>query len=263
MKAESGVTTDIVKAPEQFKKDTKWKSWRESVVTYLHSKTGQAGVPLAAILRDNELPVPGAIYATTHDELVECSILVGPEFAINNGAVYDLLHSLTLNGPAWSWVQAYQRTRNGRAAWKALLGYYEGDSMQTRSKQEAYNSISAANYVGPRRGFDINTYTTIHQQAHQDLLCFDEPVPKNKKVRDYLQGITDPQCSVIKLAVLSNSALLHDFWQTINYVGGAIDLMTKNASQVAAVEAAADTRIIGEAAAEVAVHTKATLEQKL
>mmetsp|Transcript_24287 Transcript_24287/g.34812 ORF Transcript_24287/g.34812 Transcript_24287/m.34812 type:complete len:264 (-) Transcript_24287:4728-5519(-) len=181
MKAETVAATDIIKAPEHFKKDTKWKSWMESVTTYLHSKTGQAGVPLAAILRDHDLPISGTMYATAHDELVDASILVGPEFAINNGVIYYLLHSLTLNGPAWSWVQGFQRTRNGRATWKALLGYYEGDSMQTRSKQEAYNSISAAVYAGPRRGFDITTYTTIHQQAHQDLFRFGEPVPENKK----------------------------------------------------------------------------------
>lgn len=34
--------TDLIKVPEQFKKDTKWKVWKESVTTYLHSKKGQA-----------------------------------------------------------------------------------------------------------------------------------------------------------------------------------------------------------------------------
>mmetsp|Transcript_24287 Transcript_24287/g.34810 ORF Transcript_24287/g.34810 Transcript_24287/m.34810 type:complete len:1184 (-) Transcript_24287:1334-4885(-) len=55
---------------------------------------------------------------------------------------------------------------------------------------------------------------------------------KIKRVRDYLQGITDPQCNAIKLAVLSNPILLNDFPQTVNYVVGAIDLMTKNTPSV-------------------------------
>jgi len=104
--------------------------------------------------------------------------------------------------------------------------------MQTRTKAEAYKSISSAVYAGPRRGFDINTYTTIHQNAHQDLERLREPVAENKKVRDYLQGITDPQCSAIKLAVLSNQALLNDFKEAINYVVGAIDILTTNSPAV-------------------------------
>jgi hypothetical protein len=65
----------LVKKPEAFKKDTKWKLWKESVVTYLHSRTGQASIPLAYIVRDRDIPVPGTVYATVHDRLVNQAIL--------------------------------------------------------------------------------------------------------------------------------------------------------------------------------------------
>jgi hypothetical protein len=39
----------------------------------------------------------------------------------------------------------------------------------------------------------------IHQQAHQDLIHLGEPIPENKKERDFLLGITDPQCNNIML----------------------------------------------------------------
>jgi hypothetical protein len=55
-----------------------------------------------------------------------------------------------------------------------------------------------------------------------------EPVPENKKVRDFLQVITDPQCSSIKLTVLSNPTFMNNFSQTINYMASAIDMITKN-----------------------------------
>ena len=61
--------------------------------------------------------------------------------------------------------------------------------MQKRSKQEAYKSIAATNYVGPRRGFDISTFT-IHQHAHQAVSHYGEPVPENKKVCNHIQGMT-------------------------------------------------------------------------
>jgi hypothetical protein len=225
-------STDLIKAPDEVKKDTKWKIWKENFDTYLHSKIGQASIPLAYIIRESNTPIPGLIHRTAHDQQVAGAILSGPEYNRNNGTVYDLLQSLTVNGPAWPWVSAHQRSRDGRSAWKSLVSYYEGDSMRTRSKQECYDAISKATYRGPCRNYDFNTYVHTHQQAHQELIRLGEPISKNKKVRDFLQGITDPQCTTIKLNVLSNTALLNDFSQAINYIASAIDMVTKNSGAV-------------------------------
>ncbi len=43
----SNVSTDIVKTPDHFKKDMKWRTWKESINNYLHSKIGHASLPLA------------------------------------------------------------------------------------------------------------------------------------------------------------------------------------------------------------------------
>lgn len=95
--------------------------------------------------------------------------------------VYDFLQSLTLNVPAWSWINIYQRSRNGRAAWKVLVAYYEGDAMCTKSKQESYHIITRANYQGPRQNYDFGTYVSVHQQTHEYLLRLGEPVPKKQE----------------------------------------------------------------------------------
>jgi hypothetical protein len=197
-------------------------------MTYPHSMTGQASIPLAYIVRENDIPVQNIIYPTMHDQLVECAILHDAEYNTNNGIVYDLLQSLTLNGPAWTWVNGFQRTRDGRGAWKALSAYYKGDSMRTRNKQECNDAIVKAVYQGNKRNFDFNSYVMIHQQAHQDLIRLGEPIPENKKVRDFLHGITDPRCDNIRLNVLANKIFLNDFAQAINYISSAIDLTTKN-----------------------------------
>jgi len=231
MKAEkeaADIQGDIIKAPEPFKKDTKWRTWKESVITYLHSKQGQASIPLAYIVREHDLPGPQIIYPMVHDQLVNKAILYGPEYNLNNGIVYDLLQSLTLNGPAWSWISGFQSNRYGRGAWKSLIAYYEGNAMQTRSKQECYDAITKASYQGAKQNYNFSTYEALHQQAHQDLVRLGEPVPENKKVRDFLQGITDPQCNSIKLNVISNPTFMNNFAQAINYTVSAIDMISKN-----------------------------------
>jgi hypothetical protein len=173
---------DLVKKPEPFKKDTKWRPWKESVITYLHSKTGQAAIPLAYIVREFDQGIPGAIYSTVHEQLVNQAIHHGPEYNTNNGIVYDLLQLLTLNGPAWSWISGFQHSRNGRGAWKALIEFYEGDAMQMRSKQQCYDSIAKATYQGARHNFDFSSYVAIHQQAHQDLAHWENQLLRIKRL---------------------------------------------------------------------------------
>jgi hypothetical protein len=53
--AKTANNLDMIKQPKAFKKDTKWKQWKEAFVTYLHSKIGQANLPLAYIVRKTTL----------------------------------------------------------------------------------------------------------------------------------------------------------------------------------------------------------------
>jgi hypothetical protein len=133
---------DLVKTPESFEKDTKWHVWKESII--MHSKIGQASIPLAYIIQETDLPPPEAIHHTVHEQLVSKAILYGAELNTNNGVVYDLLPSLTINGPTWYWISAYHQNRDGRGTWKALIAYYEGDAMQTRSKPPELLSPSSS-----------------------------------------------------------------------------------------------------------------------
>jgi hypothetical protein len=144
---------------------------------------------------------------------------------IMNAKVYDLLKSLAGNGPLQPFIRTYERTRNGRAAWKNLVQYYEGDSMKNRLKSSAYKMIQKASYQGPRRNFEFSNYVTIHQKAHEHLARFGEPVAELKKVRDFLDGITDPRCQAVKLAVQANMLYMNNFNEMVNYVTGALDLL--------------------------------------
>jgi hypothetical protein len=116
--------SDIIKSPDPYKKETKWRQWKESVVTYLNSKRGQGGIPLSCIIRDDDVPQIQIAHPTVHEQLVNCAILHGNEFNTNNGIVYDLLQLLTLNGLAWTWKNAFQVSCDGRNAWKSLMNFY-------------------------------------------------------------------------------------------------------------------------------------------
>ena len=65
-------------------------------------------------------PQPDAIYADEHLRTIGTLHLSRTVFALDNGAVFDSLKSYILAGPAWPWIQKFDKSRNGRAAWKAL-----------------------------------------------------------------------------------------------------------------------------------------------
>jgi hypothetical protein len=220
---------DLIKAPEIFKRDTDWHVWSENLLTYARSKQGKNNAaPLAYILRDHTIPTPDMTFSNDVDEKIGRTMLAGPQYAADNATVYDLLKSLAGNGPLLPFIRPHEPTRDGRAAWKALKAYYEGDSMNSRMKNAAYNSLLKANYQGPRRNFEFSTYVTIHQKAHEELARFGEPVPEMKKVRDFLDGITDPRCEAIKLTVMASPIYKTNFNEMVNYVTGAIDVLGKN-----------------------------------
>jgi hypothetical protein len=124
---------------------------------------------IAYVIRDQKNPDPNAVYQTEHHRLISITPLVGIEFEEDNGRVFDFLKSWTLNGPAWTWMRAFNTTRNGRASWQALINHFEGDSQRDRVKDHAYALIKAAKYYGDRNKFTFETYITIHQDAYADL----------------------------------------------------------------------------------------------
>jgi len=100
--------------------------------------------------------------------------------------------------------------------------------MQMCSKQEYYDAFSNTIDQGVKCNIKFSAYIVIHQQAHQDFIQLGGTIPENKNVRDFLQGITDPECSKIKLRILSNPDFLNNSAQTINIMASAYAMITKN-----------------------------------
>mmetsp|Transcript_28951 Transcript_28951/g.41484 ORF Transcript_28951/g.41484 Transcript_28951/m.41484 type:complete len:289 (-) Transcript_28951:4068-4934(-) len=149
---------DLIKPPEVFKKVEEGIPWSEQLLTYARSKKGKNNAtPLAYILREHNVATPDMTFPTELDEKIGRAILAGPLYAADNADMYDLLKSLAGNGPLWPFIQPFERTRNGRGAWLALVQYFEGDTMKARLKAAAYQAITRASYQGPRRNFEFSS----------------------------------------------------------------------------------------------------------
>jgi hypothetical protein len=117
-----------LKAPTKFKTGTKWKALKEGTIVYSNSLKGKHNIPLAYVIWDNEIPQPNQAYQSEHLRLIEITPLTGIEYEEDNGKLFDLLKSWTVNGPAWTWMRAFNSTWNGRQAWLPLVTHFEGDA---------------------------------------------------------------------------------------------------------------------------------------
>jgi hypothetical protein len=229
MMAISNASTDeenIVQAPAEYKTGSKWKAFKEGAIAYLNGIRGKHDIPLAYIIRDDEVPQPNQVYQSEHQRLIAVALLQGVVFEDDNGRVLDLLKSWTINGPAWTWMHAHNSTRNGRQAWLSLVGHFEGDVQRDRVKDNAYASIVSTKYYGERKKFTFETYVTIHQDAYSDLEQHGEIILEEKHVRDLLANIKDtsPAASAAKGTILATPNLHSNFANAVAHLSTTLQL---------------------------------------
>lgn len=124
-------------------------------ITYFNSVKGSHNIPLAYFIRENENPDLNTVYQSEHHRLISIIPLLGIEFEGDNGKVFDFLKS-------WTWMRAFNATRNGRSSWQALINHFEGDTQRDPVKDHACAAVAAAKYYGERKRFSFETYVTIH-----------------------------------------------------------------------------------------------------
>jgi len=223
-------TIPTIQAPSAFKKETRWRTWKEQWVTYLGTKTGISKAPLTYVTREAEDPADPEDFDGDHDHDLEVLITphIGDAYKRDNGAVYDELKTLLINSPAYTWIHSHDHLRNGRGAWLALIEHYIGANEQNCIKDAAYASIQNATYAGERCNWTFEQYYHVHQDAHYDLETYGEHISENKKVTNFLRGISAPQCEVAKAVVLSNSTYMNDFTVATQYIVSTLNVTILN-----------------------------------
>jgi hypothetical protein len=137
--------------------------------------------------------------------------LTGDDFRIDNRRVYLVLKGLVIDGPGWAFIRKFNKDQDGRGAYFALKAQAEGQSAITTRLNKAYAMIQNASYNGRSKNFTFDKYIEIHQKAHNELLALGESISETKKVRDFLQHISDPKLATAKTVVAGDPAKLENF----------------------------------------------------
>jgi hypothetical protein len=125
------------------------------------------------------------------------------------------LKSLVLKvGPntgLYNFIQAYDATRNGRAAYLALKAQPEGPAAIPLHVQSAYHQTTNARFANLTRKFTFDQYVAIFQTSFNDLEMYGQPVADNKKYTDFLAVIICSELQTLKTIVKSNPDLVGNF----------------------------------------------------
>jgi hypothetical protein len=199
-----------------------WPKFWEQLKTYLSQCRGAACIPLVYLVCEHDAILPEmhdmGLYDSVDNYMMATAMLSGDHYKIDNTRLYNNLKPLVIEGAGWAFIKKFDRSKNGRGALMALKRQAEGTSAKRTRKARAYASLAQAWYRGEHRNFEFGNYVQIHQDAHNEELDLEEPVPETKKVQDFLSGILDARLQTGKDIVLGTPLYLQDFKECQQYL---------------------------------------------
>ena len=211
--------------PPHLKDFGSWRIFWEKLDSYFSQTYGVAEIPLNYIYRTHtevtdEMRVRD--YESNDQLYYMITALRGSHYQEDNKRVFAELKDATIDGPGWTFIKQFARTRDGRKAVLTLKAQAEGQAAVQTRKAKAYAKIESARYTGPKRNWTFDNYIERHVSAHAELAELGEPVPEGKKVTDFLKGISAANLENGKDIVLSTLTYRENFEQCQQYLNGLV-----------------------------------------
>jgi hypothetical protein len=155
---------------------------------------GVTGVPLVYVIRRDETPPEGEVYASFDEECIAKAPLSGPAFDADARSVYLIIQPLVLGENAAQWIHPSDKTKNkknGRVDFLKLQAHYQGEGNSSRRIHEAEKLWNTLHYKNER----ALSFTTFLSKAQSMLNIYfrnDEPKPMAAQVRWLLDKVQDP-----------------------------------------------------------------------
>ena len=131
---------------------------------------GVNGLPLDYLMRNGPPADYFAVWSSREEKLMNCIIFQGDNFCTDREALYSLfVQHIGTTGPGSTFVNKYDRSRNGYACFCDLKSHYANATYLQNKATAANNAIQNAHYNGQRNRFTIETYYNIMTNAFNDL----------------------------------------------------------------------------------------------
>jgi len=203
--------------PPSFKDHSKWRTFRDLFINYLHSIKGSRNVSLAYIVRPDTIP-----QGTDPLDPLYTIELHGPHYIQDRSEVYTILERCVIQGPGETYVKEHQSTRNGRIAFLELDRRFGGDAVTSTKIGNAWKTINSTKYNGKRKNFDFTTYKSVLDEAFRDLQESGLNQPDETKIYFLLNGIENDQLKRVKDGVVTNPLMCKNYHEATLYIARCI-----------------------------------------
>jgi hypothetical protein len=129
--------------------------------------------------------------------------------------VFDTLHTVWGKSSWWTHCKVYEKTKNGRQAFRTLHAQLLSGNKVVTSGSTIMTKIQNLRYDGDKARFGFDKYVQLHVEQHnlhKDLEEYGvDPLSEELKILWFEQGIKTSGLDVVKASVLANKANYQTF----------------------------------------------------
>jgi hypothetical protein len=213
------VDVDLID-PGRCQTDAGWDAWQIAFMNKLSATMGVAKVPVAYVVRTD---VDDSYeFGDDEERRMYQMPLTGENFKRDNKLVYNMLKAACVKSDAWTWIQDYDKYANGRKAWQALIGHYDGTGELNKRVERAKEEISRLHYKD-EKVFPFERYVTKLKESFFVLAKDrDENLTDKQRVDVLMKGIKSSNASIIAAKTSVFKDYRSDFNAATSFLSGLI-----------------------------------------
>jgi len=155
--------------------------------------------------------VPPATFVDTQEERMFQLALDGPGFDEDNRSVFRLLKTFLIGTAGWAWIEPFNTTENGRAAFHAWADHYNGQGELSKRTSLAKSRIEGLHYKN-EQSMSFEKYTELLTKAFTTLdKDADVRYSQRQKVEKLLKGISTSDTELTACKAIISHQYSRDF----------------------------------------------------
>ena len=210
------------------------KAWFESILSYLGVKTGESGVPLLYVVREeSDLPTgdPGFGTPSFDEEIQSRGRHNGHFWRGDNKMVWLIVKALTEGTSAWTTIKSYARSNDGRGAFLALLEAYMGVDIKLLLMKRAETTLANAVFDGKSKSWTWTKHTGRLRESFEDMAASGQELTGRMQVTKLLATFQFEPLKHLASTIETSPEYRDNFQRTAAFIQGQINaLRLKNGS---------------------------------
>ena len=133
-----------------------------------------------------------------------------------------MLKAACVKSDAWTWIQDYDKTSNGRKAWQALVAHYDGVGELNKRVERAKEEISRLHYKD-EKVYPFERYVTKLKENFFVLAKDkDENLTERQRVDILMKGIRSSDANIVAAKTDVYKDYRSDFNAATSFLSGLV-----------------------------------------